>query len=56
MLIVTALYLGIVHLIFFKWKILPLNKLAQGIVVALGVILLTIFLVGLQTLTPVSQL
>jgi len=33
MLIVTALYLGIVYLIFFKWKILPFNKLAQGIVV-----------------------
>ena len=55
MLIVTALYLGLVYVIFFKWKILPFNTLSQGVVVILGVILLTVFLVGLQTLTPVSQ-
>ena len=55
MLIVTALYVGVVYLVFFKLELLPFNKLAQAIVLVVGVVLLTVFLVGLQTLTPVSK-
>ena len=54
MVIVLTLYLGGVYLIFFKWKLLPFNKFTGGFVVVLGVTILTVFLVGLQTLTPAS--
>jgi hypothetical protein len=54
MLIITALYLALVFLLFFKFKVLPWNKLSQGLVVLIGVIILTGFLVGLQGLTPAS--
>ena len=54
MLIISGLYLGLVYLIFFKLKLLPWNKLSQGIATVLGIIILTVFLVGLQTLTPSS--
>jgi multidrug resistance efflux pump len=54
MVIILTLYLTGVYLIFFKWKLLPFNKITGGIVVVLGVMILNIFLVGLQTLTPAS--
>ena len=54
MVIILALYLGGVYLIFFKLKLLPFNKITGGFVVVLGVTILTVFLVGLQTLTPAS--
>ncbi len=54
MVIVLTLYLSGVYLIFFKWKLLPFNKITGGIVVVLGVMIVNIFLVGLQTLTPAS--
>ena len=54
MLIVTSLYLALVWLLFFKFKVLPWNKVSQGIVVLVGTIILTGFLVGLQGLTPSS--
>ena len=54
MVIVLGLYLGGVYLIFFKFKLLPFNKITGGFVVVLGVTILTVFLVGLQTLTPAS--
>ena len=54
MVIVSCLYLAVVYLVFFKWKLLPFNKITGGIVVVLGVMILTVFLVGLQTLTPQS--
>jgi multidrug resistance efflux pump len=54
MIIISCLYLSLVYLIFFKWKLLPFNKITGGIVVVLGVMILNIFLVGLQTLTPQS--
>jgi multidrug resistance efflux pump len=54
MVIILTLYLSGVYLIFFKWKLLPFNKITGGITVVLGVTILTLFLVGLQTLTPPS--
>jgi len=55
MVIIATLYCCLVYLLFFKLKILPWNKTSQMIVLVLGVILLTIFLVGLQGLTPASE-
>ena len=54
MLIITCLYLALVYLLFFKLKVLPWNKVSQGLVVLVGTIILTGFLVGLQGLTPSS--
>jgi len=54
MVIITCLYLALVYLLFFKFKILPWNKVSQGLVVLVGTIILTGFLVGLQGLTPSS--
>jgi RND family efflux transporter MFP subunit len=55
MLIITCLYLALVYLLFFKFRVLPWNKVSQGLVVLIGTIILTGFLVGLQGLTPSSQ-
>jgi multidrug resistance efflux pump len=54
MLIVTVLYLAIIYLLFFKFRLLPWNGLTKGITTVIGVIILTGFLVGLQGLTPSS--
>jgi multidrug resistance efflux pump len=54
MLIITALYLAIVYLFFFRFKWLPWNRISQFVVVLVGVVILTGFLVGLQGLTPAS--
>jgi multidrug resistance efflux pump len=54
MLIITGIYLALVYLLFFKLKLLPWNKISQGLVVLIGVIILSGFLVGLQGLTPAS--
>ena len=54
MVIITVLYLAMVYLLFFKFKVLPWNKISQGLSVLIGVIILTGFLVGLQGLTPAS--
>jgi multidrug resistance efflux pump len=55
MLIVTVLYLAIVYLLFFKFKLLPWNGLTKGLTAVVGTIILTGFLVGLQGLTPSSS-
>jgi multidrug resistance efflux pump len=54
MVIITCLYLALVYLLFFKFRVLPWNKVSQGLVVLIGTIILTGFLVGLQGLTPSS--
>ncbi len=54
MLIIAGLYAAAVYLLFFKLKFLPWNKISQGLVVLVGVVILTLFLVGLQGLTPAS--
>jgi multidrug resistance efflux pump len=54
MVIITTLYLMLVYLLFFKFKLLPWNKISQGLTVLVGVVILSAFLVGLQGLTPSS--
>lgn len=54
MVIVTVLYLAVVYLLFFKFKVMPWNGLTKGLTTLVGVIILTGFLVGLQGLTPSS--
>ena len=54
MVIVTTLYCLLVYLVFFKLKLLPWNGPTKAIAVTVGVIILTLFLVGLQGLTPAS--
>jgi multidrug resistance efflux pump len=54
MLIIAGLYAAAVYLLFFKLKLVPWNKISQGLVVLIGVVILTLFLVGLQGLTPAS--
>ena len=54
MLIIAGVYAAAVYLLFFKLKLLPWNKISQGLVVLIGVVILTLFLVGLQGLTPAS--
>jgi len=54
MVIVTVLYGALVYLLFFKFKVLPWNKISQGLVTTIGIIILTAFLIGLQGLTPAS--
>jgi len=53
--IITAIYLALVYLLFFRFKLLPWNKPSQGLTVLIGVIILTGFLIGLQGLTPSSD-
>lgn len=54
MLIITTLYLALVYLLFFRFELLPWNKLTKGLTVLIGVVILSAFLVGLQGLTPAS--
>ena len=54
MLVITALYLALVYLLFFRLRVIPWNKVSQGLVVLVGVVILSGFLIGLQGLTPAS--
>ena len=54
MVIILALYFGAVCLIFYKWKLLPFNRITGGITLLVGVTIFTLFFVALQTLTPAS--
>ena len=54
MVIVSALYLAIVYLLFFKFKLVRWNGLTKALTAVVGVVILTAFLVGLQGLTPSS--
>jgi multidrug resistance efflux pump len=54
MVIVTSLYLALVYLLFFRFRLLPWNRISQALTVLIGVVLLAGFLVGLQGLTPSS--
>lgn len=55
MLIITAIYLSLVWLLFFKFKWLPWNRLTQWLCLLIGTVILSAFLVGLQSLTPSSS-
>jgi multidrug resistance efflux pump len=54
MLFILGGYLALVYLIFVKFKLLPLNALTRGLIVLVGVIILTVFMVNLQTMVPQS--
>ena len=55
MVIIAVLYCLAVYLVFGKFHLLPWNKTTKLISLVLGVIILSVFLVGLQGLTPASQ-
>jgi hypothetical protein len=55
MLIISCLYLLLIYLLFFQFKLLPWNRISQVICLFLGVVILTGILVGLQGLTPSSS-
>ena len=55
MVIVSCLYLFVVYLVFHKWKLLPWNKTSKGIATLVGLVIVTLFLVGLQGVTPSSS-
>ena len=55
MVIIAVLYGLAVYLVFHKWHLLPWNKVTKLISLVLGVIILSVFLVGLQGLTPSSE-
>ena len=55
MVIIAVLYGLAVYLVFHKWHLLPWNKVTKLISLVLGVTILSVFLVGLQGLTPSSQ-
>ena len=54
MLFILGGYLALVYLIFVKLKLLPLNPLTRGLIVLVGVIILTVFMVNLQSMVPAS--
>jgi multidrug resistance efflux pump len=54
MTIVVILYVAVVYLIFFKFRVLPWNVISQGLTLLVGVIILMGFLVGLRLLAPAS--
>jgi multidrug resistance efflux pump len=55
MVIIATLYGLLVYLLFFKFKVLPWNKATSTTSLVIGVVILSVFLVGLQGLTPASQ-
>ena len=55
MVIISCLYLALVYLLFFKFKLIPWNRVSQAICLIAGVVILTGFFVGLQGLTPSSS-
>lgn len=54
MVIITTLYCLAIYLVFHRFKLLPWNTTSKMISLLLGVIILSLFLVGLQGLTPAS--
>jgi multidrug resistance efflux pump len=54
MVFIIVLYVGIIYLVFFKFRLLPWNKISQAISLVVGIIIVTGFLVGLRNLAPAS--
>jgi RND family efflux transporter MFP subunit len=55
MLFITLTYGGFVYLVFFRFKLLPWNKLTQFLTLVVGLVLVSAFLVGYSNLTPSSS-
>jgi multidrug resistance efflux pump len=54
MFIILGLYFAGVYLVFFKFKVLPLNKFTETMIALVGLTIGLYFYVALQTLTPAS--
>ena len=54
MLFIIIFYLGIIYLLFFKFRLLPWNNISQIISLVVGIVIVTGFLVGLRNLAPAS--
>lgn len=54
MFVILGLYFFGVYLVFFKFKLLPLNKFTQTMIALVGLTIGIYFYVALQTLTPAS--
>ena len=54
MVFIIILYVGVIYLVFFKFRLLPWNKISQAISLVVGIIIVTGFLVGLRNLAPAS--
>ena len=52
--IILGIYLGFVYLIFFRFRLLPLNFLTKTIIVVLGVFIFLALITELRTKTPAS--
>jgi multidrug resistance efflux pump len=55
MVVITLVYGGLVYLLFFRFKLLPWNKLTQRVTLIVGLMLVMAFLVGYENLTPSSS-
>ena len=54
MVFIIILYVGAIYLVFFKFRLLPWNKVSQAVSLVVGIIIVTGFLVGLRNLAPAS--
>ncbi len=54
MVFIIVFYLSIIYLVFFKFHLLPWNKVTQAVSLVVGIIIVTGFLVGLRNLAPAS--
>ena len=54
MLFIIIGYLTIIYLVFFRFRLLPWNKITAGISLVVGIIIVAGFLTGLRNLAPAS--
>jgi multidrug resistance efflux pump len=55
MTVIALIYGGFVYLVFFRFSLLPWNKLTQMLTLVLGIVFVTAFLIGYENLTPSSS-
>ena len=55
MAVISLVYGCFVYLVFFRFKLLPWNKLSQSLVLVFGVVFLCAFFVMYKNFTPVSS-
>ena len=53
--VIAIVYGSFIYLVYFKFKLLPWNRLNQFILLVIGIVLSTGFLIGLENLTPKSS-
>ena len=52
--VIVIVYGSLVYLVFFRFKLLPWNRLTQLCTLAVGLIMAVAFLIGIENLTPKS--